>query len=989
MDNYKKLQDTLTEIFEIDKADLDFGIYRIMNQKRKQVEDFIYRILPNDIKKTLIQAQGLDTATIQKELDEAIKGASSLDVDPNTVPNSIELKNKLQATDISSLEQDIFSHLTSFFKRYYEGGDFISKRRYKEGTYAIPYEGEEVKLHWANHDQYYIKTSEYLKNYSFKVDSKKVQFQLKEASTEQNNNKAQNNMERRFAIYTEKPVEVDDDTLFINFTYELYPKATKQVDLTKQALDILIQNIPTEFISILDLAPTPTNKNRTLLEKHLDSFVARNTFDYFIHKDLGKFLRRELDFYIKNEVLAIDDIGTTSNIDQFTSQIAKIKALKEVADKIITFLAQVEDFQKKLWLKKKFVTSTNYCITIDRIPASYYDEIVANRAQLEEWKELFGVTIISKEQLEDDQYLLLDTIHFSEEFKDRILAEFDNLDEQTDGLLINSENFQALNLMQEKYQEKVKGIYVDPPYNAKSSEIAYKNTFKHSSWLSFIFDRISLSRQLLQADKGIFNIAIDENEQERLGILLSIIFDGYQKTCVTVIHNPSGQQGDNFSYTHEYSYFIYPNGRRMIGLEKRSADEADIRNLRDVTGEESKRTAAKNCFFPIYIKDNEVIGFGDVSPDDYHPQMNEVLDDGIIAVYPIDPKGVERKWRFARQTIEEIKDELFVNFLKKRNVYDIQRAKTEFNYKTVWTSSEYFANNHGTQILNNILGKELFSYPKSINTVVDSLKAIEYNSKSIIFLDYFAGSGTTGHATIKLNRLNREDEGKRKYILVEMGTYFDTVTKPRIQKVIYSDKWKNGKPQDKLGISQMFKYQTLESYEDTLNNLELKLTNEQMKVLDFDDNLKEEYLLSYMLDVESKGHLFNIEMFQNPFSYKLNITQDNEMVPTTVDLVETFNYLIGLYIEQIRRKGDIKLVLGTTREGIRTLVIWRNLEVVDDATTESVFREFYSTDKSSTLSQIYINGDYNQDLYKAKSDKFKMNSIEGTFFNKMFNISEL
>lgn len=988
MDNYKKLQETLRMIFEMDKADLDFGIYRIMNQKRKQIEEFLDKTLPNDIKQTLVEVQGLDSATIQKELDEKIKGASSLGVDPDTVPAIIELRNKLKATDTASLEQDIFSHLTNFFKRYYEGGDFISLRRYKKDVYAIPYEGEEVKLHWANHDQYYIKSSEYLKNYNFKFADKKVQFQLKEASTEQNNNKAQNNMERRFAIYTAKPVEIEDNTLFINFTYELYPKATKQDELTKKTLEVLLQNIPSAFIDVLQLVPTATNQNRTLLEKHIDSFVARNTFDYFIHKDLGQFLRRELDFYIKNEVLAIDDIGTTNNIDQFTSQIAKIKALKTVADKIITFLAQVEDFQKKLWLKKKFVTSTNYCITLDRIPTSYYDEIFDNKAQLEEWNELFDVTITNKEQLKEEQYLLLDTKYFTEEFKDRLLAEFDNLDEQTDGLLINSENFQALNLMQEKYKEKVKGVYVDPPYNAKSSEIAYKNTFKHSSWLSFIFDRVSLSRELLQKEIGIFNIAIDENEQERLGILLSIIFNDYQKTCVTVIHNPSGQQGDNFSYTHEYSYFIYPNGRRLIGQEKRSADEADIRNLRDVTGEESKRGAAKNCFFPIYIKDNQIISFGDVSPDNYHPQMNEVMDDGTIAIYPIDPQGIERKWRFARQTIDQIKDELFVSFINKRNVYDIKRAKTEFNYKTVWTSSEYFANNHGTQILNNILGKELFSYPKSINTVVDSLKAIEFNSKSIIFLDYFAGSGTTGHATIKLNRAD-EDEGNRKYILVEMGTYFDTVTKPRIQKVIYSDNWKNGKPQDKMGISQIFKYQTLESYEDTLNNLELKLTNEQSEVLDFDDNLKQEYLLSYMLDVESKEHLFNIKMFENPFSYKLNITQDNEMVPTTVDLVETFNYLIGLYVERVQRQGDIKLVLGTTREGVKTLVIWRNLETVDDSTTESVFREFYPADKSKTLEQIYINGDYNQDLYKAKSDRFKMKLIEEIFFNKMFNISEL
>src|SRR5690606_2592083 len=106
---------------------------------------------------------------------------------------------------------------------------------------------------------------------------------------------------------------------------------------------------------------------RTLLEKHLNDYTARNSFDYFIHKDLGGFLRRELDFYIKNEVLYIDDINTDNEI-AFSTQLAKIRALKEVAEKIIAFLEQLENFQKKLWLKKKFVVKSDYCITLDRIP---------------------------------------------------------------------------------------------------------------------------------------------------------------------------------------------------------------------------------------------------------------------------------------------------------------------------------------------------------------------------------------------------------------------------------------------------------------------------------------------------------------------------------------------------------------------------------------------------------------------------------------------
>lgn len=535
MNNYENLQKVLKEIFEMDKADLDFGIYRIMNQKREQVMDFINHKLPKDIKDILAQTQSKDSVDIQAELDKAIKSAQDLGIDPDTLPKVIELKAQLENTiDTNALEQEVFSHLASFFKRYYQAGDFISLRRYKKDVYAIPYEGEEVKLHWANHDQYYIKTSEYLKNYAFKTnDGKLVHFQLKEASTEQNNNKTQGDQERRFAIYTEQPVEVVAGSLYINFTYEPHKKTVKQEDLEAEAIKVIqshVANLAEDFSAIFDKAPTEKNKNRTIIEKHLGSFISRNSFDYFIHKDLGGFLSRELDFYIKNEVLYIDDINT-ENPAFFTAQLSKIKALKTVASKIITFLAQIEDFQKKLWLKKKFVISTNYCITLDHIPEEYYAEIAANQAQLQEWKELYDVTITSAEQLAGEPFLVLDTKHLSEEFKDKLLGEFDNLDEETNGLLINSENFQALNLMQEKYKSTIEQIYIDPPYNTESNEIIYQNGFKHSSWLTLMSDRLYQS-SFLKADNGVLNIAIDSAEQKELGVLLKQIYAPHNRSTL-------------------------------------------------------------------------------------------------------------------------------------------------------------------------------------------------------------------------------------------------------------------------------------------------------------------------------------------------------------------------------------------------------------------------------------------------------------------------
>ena len=982
MSNYNKLQSVLREIFEMDKADLDFGIYRIMNQKRDYINKFIDTQLPKDIKDILSKTQSIDGVQIQKELDQLGSGLDNAGVVRESSPKYLELKKALESSvDVSAMEQEIFSHLSSFFKRYYNEGDFISQRRYKKDVYAIPYEGEEVKLHWANADQYYIKTSEYLKNYAFVLtDKKKVLFQLKEASTEQNNNKSQGDGERRFAIYKEEPIEVDGNTLIVNFTYELHKKSVKQDDLIKKAFNTISSNIPVAFADICAAgsAPTEKNKARTLIEKHLTDYVSRNTFDYFIHKDLGAFLRRELDFYIKNEILYIDDINTESPAF-FTAQLSKIKAFKTVADKIINFLAQIEDFQKKLWLKKKIVIRTDYCITIDRIPEKYHQEIVKNKGQVEEWKELFDVKVSKVEDLVFEQFLVLDTKHFSDEFKDKLIAEFYNLDEETNGLLINSENFQALNLMQGKYQEKVDTVYIDPPYNTNATPIVYKNEYKHSSWNSLISDRLILGKNLI-SEQGFNYIAIDHAELFNLGKISDFIFNEDNRIAIIAIqHNPKGRnQAVFFSENFEYM-LCYSKNRGLAQFNQVAIDKEVLEtfNERDEEGRYRwenfirartswSKTNKPNNWYPLYV--NEVLN-----------KISELPIEGYTEVYPITNTG-EFTWKSIKESfIQQNRNNFFRVFNENGKVVIKHKYREQQVFKNFWNQKKYHSEFNGTNLLKDILGSSLFSFPKSIFTVLDSLKIT--SKKESYILDYFSGSGTTAHATIKLNR---EDEGNRKYILVEMGTYFDSVTKPRVQKVIYSDNWKNGKPQDKDGISQLLKYQVLESYEDTLNNL--VLAQKDLSQLGFDEEAQEEYLLQYMLDVESRDHLFNVEIFKNPFDYKLKVTENNELIPTKVDLVETFNYLIGLYVEHIQRTKDIKFVEGTTREGIKTLVIWRNLETTTNKETEEVFRKLFESERTSEFHQIYINGDHNLTNFRTGEDQFKVKMIEETFFNKMFNV---
>lgn len=698
----EELREILMEMFQFDQADLDFGIYRIINQKREEIKDFMDNRLLPEVKEAFKQYQAADKAAIQKELDELKQQLEAAGVEPEHSKKYTELQAKLdEAVDVTGLENEVYSHLTSFFRRYYEDGDFHSLRRYKKDVYAIPYEGEEVKLYWANADQYYIKTTEHFRNYTFTLPSgRRVHFKLVDASTEKDNNKEPNGKERRFMLVEDQPMVEENGELFIRFVYQPAGGKVKQTDLNAKAVERIF-NEPgfSEWCQELaELKPTPKNGKRTLLEKHLNEYTARNSFDYFIHKDLGGFLRRELDFYIKNEIMFLDDLDTENEV-RFEQYISKIRVVKRIANKIITFLEQLENFQKKLWLKKKFVVESNYCITLDRVPEELYPEIIANQEQIEEWKRLFAIDEITggegqpgyTEPLTDqflkaNPYLMIDTAFFDQKFKEKLLGSIDNLDENIDGLLIHSENFQALNVLSQKYRESVKCVYIDPPFNAKSSEILYKNSFKHSSWLSLMENRITISKEFMLSD-CVYVIAVDEVEQERLGMLIDKIFPEHKKTNVTVIINPSGQQGNNFSTTHEFACFVYPNKKNIIALESRSDENADVRGfMNGAKGDTDNylRESGQNCFYSIVIDPNklEVVEFGDVPDKDFHPKSSNIRrEDGLVEVYPIDTDGIERKWLFARQSVEDIFEELNVKFNKKSNFFEIIRIKQNINYK--------------------------------------------------------------------------------------------------------------------------------------------------------------------------------------------------------------------------------------------------------------------------------------------------------------------
>ena len=913
---YESFIKKLQEIFMMDHAELDFGIYRIMNQKRADINHFLkFELLPQ----------------VKTALADAPDGS----------------------------ENEVFSHLVTFFSRYYDNGDFISKRRYKDNTYAIPYNGEEVKLHWANADQYYIKSSEYFRDYSFVLPTsrRKVHFVLKDASTEQNNNKTANNMERRFALYKpetegESFYEVNGDELNIFFTYELMPKGTKQNDLMAEALDSVKDIIPLEFSELLTVkSPTDKNANRTLLEKHLTDYTAKNSFDYFIHKDLGGFLCRELDFYIKNEVMLLDDL----DVKHIESQLNIIKAIKLVGEKIIRMLAQLEDFQKKLWLKKKFVVQSDYCITIDRVPRKLYPEILANDRQREEWVRLFAIDEIkgdltteaysvplTMEFLEQNPFLVLDTAFFSKQFKHKLMASMENVDRDCNGLLVKSENFQALRLLSATFSRQISCIYIDPPFNLKQNgDFLYRTDYKDSTWSTLIYNRLNESKEFMSNNAFIY-LRCDNNGNHLVRHLMNNIFGDEKflsEILVQRIRKNVTEQGRISLPLANDSLFLYSNINEYIFnnpyVKLKEIREAYWRRVDDSSG---YRNPPTRILFGKEFKPYKYDAHFKYSQE----SMDRMVLEGRMRIIckKCGEPHYEGNWICCpkcgcTEATPQYKVEASDKIILDTNWLDIAGYSSKTGFST-----------------------------ENAEVLLD--RAIEVcSAPNDIVMDYFAGSGTTMAVAAKK---------ARKYIGIEMGKQFEMYIEPRMRKTCFS------------GISQCFKYMRLEQYEDTLNNLKIK---EQQTAAQFDEgsSIKESYMLEYMLDVETRDSLLNLKMFENPFAMTLKTTKDNELVETEVDMVETFNYLIGLNVEteDWYRDENICVVQGYThRDNLHTLVIWRNCKEIDNEQLNQFFERMNFRTRDSEFDIIYVNGDNLLPNLRRDEDNWKVVLIEEEFTKRMF-----
>ena len=1063
---YGKLKTLLKELFQLDQPDLDFGLYRVMHAKSAEVSQFLDKDLLPQVKAAFGQYKTADKAELEKELSKVIAGVETAGMNPDGSPRAKDLRARLasDAVDIGALESEVYDHLFSFFRRYYAEGDFLAKRVYKPGVYAIPYEGEEVTLHWANKDHYYIKTSEYLRDYSFRLrpdDGKKpirVHFRLADAAEgEHGNVKAAEGKDRAFILAApgesghDVIAEEDGDQgkeLVIHFAYRPatltdWPederdgkkKPPAQKDLIALAAKRILAETNTAWMEwSADLGKSHVMANGvqadyTRLEAHLRRYTARNTFDYFIHKDLGAFLRRELDFFIKNEVMHLDDVEheTVPRVEQYLS---KIKVIRKIAGKIIDFLAQLEDFQKKLWLKKKFVVETSYCITVGCIPEDFYPEIAANEAQREEWVKFFAIDEIEGDLttpgygktlkpdfLKAHPTLVVDTRHFDDNFKARLLDAINDVDEQVDGVLFQSDNLQALATLSMRYRQATAVIFADPPYNTGVDGFPYKDTYQHSSWMSMIEDRLARTRSLL-SQVGLVFLTVDYVEVSRLRLICDVVF---------------GAENFLADIAWEKRYTRSNNAKRFYSLKDtvlsyRASEALSV--IRETRTDKSKSNYSN--------PDNDPRGPW-ISSSYVNPASKEQRPNLVYSIHnPTRLEDVEHPthaWKYGPETHRQHIDDNRLYWGLDGN-YEYPRLKSFLSEASegmvpvdVWHYKLTGTTDDGGNIVKALFGSTVFDNPKPPSLVERALSLSPVSSDSLLVLDHFAGSGTTGHAVININR---EDGGRRKFILVEMGDYFDTVLLPRIKKVTFTPEWKAGKPKRRATPEEaersprIVKVVRLESYEDALNNLEIRRTEKQQLLLDAAEaqgaeGLKEQYILRYMLDVETRGSqsLLNVQAFTDPTAYKLKVKRpgSDESREVNADLLETFNWLIGLTVRHIaapqtfsaaferdsekrlRLKGHLKqeadgrywfrTVTGTTPDGRRTLVIWRKLigqpEQDNRVLDEWFIRQGYSA-KDSEFDLIYVNGGNNLENIKTPDDLWKVRLIEEDFHRLMFEM---
>lgn len=675
------------------------------------------------------------------------------------------------------------------------------------------------------------------------------------------------------------------------------------------------------------------------LEKNARRFVRKNTSDFFVHPQLGAFLQGELEVYLKHEFVQVWD-APDSELPRIR---AKFKLVRQIALDLIDFLNQIEQFQAAFYEKRKFVLQADYLVQCSWLlreagaeGKKLVDEACKNASQAKEWAGWLG----DKAKKPDGKKLLgacphlpLHTCHFDAAFKARVLACID-IEAALGGELFHADNYAALRTMEPAYRERVKCIYIDPPYNTGKDGFLYKDEFtRHSSWASLMNTRLRVSLPVLSREGALFS-SIDLNERFVLERLLELQYGSENVVGEIIWNNVTDNNPTNIANEHEYVLCAAKDAGALPPTWKNSlsaSKDALIKIATELTADHADDEALKTAYADWY-KENKLFlgqmeGYKFIDREGVFAGSRSVHNPGKEG-YRYDvlhPDGQPctqplMGYRFPQETmLDLLRDKRVIFGEDHTKLIELKVYASEYEEKL--SSVLTLDGRSGANDLRAMFAGNLpFKNPKPSALLEHLLPFVAQKQETV--LDFFAGSATTGHAVINLNR---EDGGARKFLLVEQGEYFDSVTLPRIAKVMTSPEWKDGQPKD--GVKHdgaddpqhwsrrtlpLVRVLRLERYEDSLNALEFESNQAPAQqtraqaAIDLVASDDEAHLLRYWLmdDSADSPVRLSTQKLTAPFAYQLTLHEPAGEKLAQVDLLETARLLLGLVPKRLRELTD-------------------------------------------------------------------------------------
>ncbi|WP_101000222.1 site-specific DNA-methyltransferase [Helicobacter pylori] len=684
----------------------------------------------------------------------------------------------------NDLKEELFDKLYSFFKRYLSanGGIYFNDTPLYDSLYTKSgYEKCSLKkdtaLFYKTKDLYYVKSETIYKDFCFELENMVFNFDTSSLESKKNNEKIE-------LVFNLKDTDTKTNTLNFSVMLSSNGRVTNIHEILKECSNHGVK---------LD---------EEMLKKAFAKFKKQGSMDYFIHKNALGFLKEQLDLYLFEYLF--------KEMTEFDAKrLNEINTIKEVALKVILLVSEFENELCKIWNKPRFVLNSHFIVSLDQLKAKNYDlNKITNHKnypkQVKEWQDL---NLKATDNLLENEFLPLDTLYFKD-----LEEEIKNLfnEDEINGTLIKSENYQALNSLKNRYKETIDCIYIDPPFNT-GSDFAYIDKFQDSTWLSLMHNRLELAYDFL-SPQGSFYLHLDNNANYLGRMLLNDIF-GKENFRNEIIwrRKQATSYGDKYFGVVSDTIFLYSKTDKNI-----------FHTIKSLNDENTQK----------YIKERFVFSDKDGRKYMKSPLVNSLNRPNLKYVFQgINPPP--NGWLYSQTRMQELFDnnELLIPNNPNARIYrKIFLDKYEGQeISNLWLD---------ISIVNPMaIEQEDFQTQKPEKLLERIIQAS--SDENSIILDFFAGSGTTCAVAHKL---------KRKYIGIEMGEHFESVILPRLKKVIGG--FKSGAAKEFNGGGAIKVYE-LESYEEILRKIKYEDNDKPLAYDEQYSDLVECKDNSYTLNVEA------------------------------------------------------------------------------------------------------------------------------------------